>query len=528
MNLRDNLLTERLTYTTEIRAAGESGSREFDGVLVPYDTIIDLGWGGREAFDPGSIELHDQGLLILWQHLRAHPIGVATATRDTPTGYEITGRLSTTPQAVDAYTLLLDGVVTRLSIGFEPLEYRVDEDGVIHWTRVIAREASLVTFPAYDAAQITAVRTQQPTEELHMPTETEDRTLTDLAGEVSDLSRAIDQLRSHPAAPAVAIDRRSAGEVLRALVAGDEATVTAYEAMLRAGGIGTREYDGGVVADSVAQNAWVGDLTRIFDASSGVLADVFSTGSLPATGMSLEFGELDANTTRFEAQAKEGDPIAMGNVKITSRTTPVRTYAGGSTLSRQEIERAPIGLLNTTLEAMATAAGARKKAVLRAAYNALVAERRAAAGGVVSLGATLAASEVGHWEDSLIDAAIYFARINLALENLVVSGAVFKHLRSLTVSGERVFTTDTGNRSGALSLPGLTGRLASLPVRMDPDQAGDSAVYTTARAIRQYDSALISLTDEAILSLTKSFASYRYGAVAPEVPAAILPVELAA
>lgn len=105
---------------------------------------------------------------------------------------------------------------------------------------------------------------------------------------------------------------------------------------------------------------------------------------------------------------------------------------------------------------------------------------------------------------------------------------MFKKLRSLTVAGERVFQTYKDNASGTLNLPGLTGQLAGLPVRLDSGQAGDKAVFTNARALRQYDSGVVSLTDENIVNLSKEFAVYRYGAVAAEIPAGVVPVKLAA
>ena len=136
-----------------------------------------------------------------------------------------------------------------------------------------------------------------------------------------------------------------------------------------------------------------------------------------------------------------------------------------------------------------------------------------------------------HWdkssEDLLIDAALKFETINLPLEVLIVSGTVFKKLRSLTVSGERVFQTYKDNASGELNLRGLSGQLAGLPVRLDSGQTGSSAVFANARALRQYDSALVSLSDENIVNLSKSFAVYRYGAVAAEIPAGVVPVKFA-
>lgn len=513
----------------------ETQERTFEGIAVPYGKPADIAGLYTETFERGAVE--SEGTVpLFWRH--DEPIGVITRSEDAEDGYRITARISQTSRGNDAYQLLRDGAVGELSVGFEPIEHRVDEStGDITRTRVALREVSLVPFGAYgDGARVTDVREQQHDTNHQTQTALERSTaamaentsaadLTEVREAVEDLGRRMDTLSTQDRDRAPEIDRRSAGEVLKAIASGDEATIRSYEAALE-----ERAYTGGTSADAVVKPQGLVNLVRIFDASSGVLADTFSTGVLPATGNSIEFVEVSANTIDVDEQAAEGDDIAFGKVSLATRTAPVKTYAGGTELSRQSIERSTVGVLNTSLEALATAAGARKKAVLRAAFNTLVAARTAIAanGGVVVLGATLAAGTAGNWEDALIDAALKFEAQNLAPEVMIVSGTVFKKLRSLTVAGERVFQVADKNASGTLNLPGLTGNLAGIPVRLDSGQAGDSAVFANARAIRQYDSSLVSLTDENIVSLSKAFAVYRYGAVAAEVPAGVVPVKLAA
>lgn len=509
----------------------EDGTREFTGIAVPWNKDAHIrDWFGDyfERFEPGAVQDSDDAL-IFWRH--DEPIGKLVRAENTDEGWKITGRLSATPRGEEAYQLLKDGVLTELSIGFFPQEWReADEDGkrVLIRTKVLVREISLVPFGAFGQdATVSQVRERNTHHQEGTPAMGDTLTRADLDSVLEDMERrfalgiaeAIEH-REKGNTPAWALDTRSAGEVLKALASGDEVTVADYEAMHRA-------YTGGTSADAVDKPGWVGNLTRIFDASSGVLANVFSTGPLPDTGTSIEYAELESNTIAVDKQANEGDDIGFGKVKITTKTAPVATYAGGTQLTRQSIERASVSVLNTSLDALAIAAGARKKAALRAAYDTLVAARVALAAdaGVVPLGATLAAGTAGHWEDLLIDAAIRYEALNLTLDGLLVSGSVFKKLRSLTVAGERVFQTYKDNASGVLDLPGLTGDFAGLPVRLDTGATGDKANFVNGRALRQYDSALVSLSDENIVNLSKSFAVYRYGAVAAEIPAAVVPVK---
>lgn len=511
--------------------------REVTGIAVPFNADANIADFYVERFAPGSVQ-DSESALLFWRH--TDPIGRLNTAGDTKDGWKITARVSATTLGNDALTLARDGVVTQMSVGFEPggdyeVEERDDDLPIITRTRVKVREVSLVPFGAYgDGAAVTEVRQRpNPTQkESTMPdTATAPGDLVEVRESIEDLERRFSVLTTRPD-DTPTVDTRSAGAFLRDLAHGDEATITAYNRAMehQHDELQHRAYTGGTTADAPVKDAWVGDLTRIFDASSGVLSQVFSTGTLPATGNVLEYAELLANTVQVQEQENEGDDLPFGKVTLTTKTAPVKTYGGYTQLTRQAIERSTLPLLNRSLEALTIAAGARKKIVLRTAFNTLVAARTAISsnGGVVVLGATLAASQAGHWEDALIDAAVKYDGENLSPEALVVSVSVFKKLRSLTVSGERVFTVYRENASGTLNLPGLTGNLSSIPVYADPGHTGDSAVFANARAIRQYDSALVSLQDENIINLSKDFSVYRYGAVAAEIPQAVVPVKLAA
>lgn len=488
--------------------------RIISGIGVPFGETIDIG-GYKERIAPGAVMDRDN-IMLFYGH--SDPIGKVLEHNNDDDGWRFAARISETTLGNDVYTLAKDEVLTKFSIGFIPIEDKEDEDGTIVRTQIDVREVSIVPLPAYEGASVEQVReAQAPTKEDRMNDD-----LIEVRDQVDALERKFATLTVIEPAPVA--DNRSAGEVWQAIARGDAETINSYENML------SRAYTGGTSADAIVKPGWVGDLTRIFDASSGVLADVFSTGTLPSQGNSIEFARLTSNTVDVAEQVAEGDDLTSGKVVIDTDTAPVKTYGGLAELTRQSIERANVGVLNTTLEALATAAGARKKAVLRTAYNTLVTAREgiAANGGVVVLGAVLGSATAGNWEDALIDAALKFETQGLEIDALIVSGSVFKKLRSLTVAGERVFQVANNNASGKMNLKGLSGDFAGLPVRLDSGQAGDKAVFVNGRAIRQYDSALVSLTDDNIVNLSKTYGVYKYGAVAAELPAGVVPVKLAA
>ncbi|WP_396659519.1 HK97 family phage prohead protease [Microbacterium sp.] len=530
------------TRVFECRAEASTEKREIRGVGVPLDTETTLYPGLREVFDQECAFDGIERAKLLIEHDYRDLAGVITDHARNTGRFEITAKASRVEAGERALVLAADGALDSFSIGFRPVEYtetRGDDGSItIRHTRVQVREFSLTARPYYPTATVNEVRNDHRQKEGTMPD-----TATDAAGldEVrARLDSMEDQQRTLTAilervtdeTPAAAADTRSVGEFVRDLAAGDQDTIAAYNRAMehQFDDAQHRAYTGGTTADAPVKDGWVGDLTRIFDSSSGVLARVFSTGTLPEKGMNIEYAELASNTVQVTEQEAEGDDLDFGKVTLTTKTAPVKTYGGYTQLSRQAIQRSTLPLLNRSLEALAIAAGARKKAVLRAAFGALVTARTAIAdnGGVVLLGATLAAGVAGNWEDALIDAALKYDAEDAQIDAMIVSATVFKKMRSLTVSGERVFTVFDDNHSGHLNLPGLTGNLASVPVYLDAGQAGDSAVFANGRAIRQYDSALVSLQDENIINLSKDFSVYRYGAVAAEIPQLVVPVKLAA
>lgn len=515
----------------QIRAETEdvADKREVSGIAVPWDTDTDIGGYYTERVERGAVQESD-GALLFWRH--DEPIGKVVSHRDTDEGWEITAVISETPRGNEAYTLIRDGVITKLSIGFQPVEHREEEDGTIVRTKIRVCEVSLVPLPAYEGASISEVRENQNiSKEKNMADNAVDLSdFQEVRETVETLERRMSTFQSAPEAPVV--DQRSAGAVLKAIVEGDSATIDMYNRHQEHmhDELQQRATSGSTTADVPVRAQYVTSLVRLFDNSSGVQSRIFDRGTLPATGMNVEYVRLASNTLRVEQQVNEGYTLAFGKLTFSNDSTPVKTYGGWTELSRQAIERSSIPVLNTTLEALTIEAGRRKKIELRAAVASVITAREAIAsnGGVVVLGATLAASAADNWEDALIDAAIRYDLEGATPEALVVSASVFKKLRSLTVAGERVFRVAQENASGTLNLPGLTGDLAGIPVYLDAGQTGDKAYFVNGRAIKQYDSALYALSDENITNLTKQFSVYFYGAIAAEVPQLIVPVKLAA
>lgn len=165
---------ERLVVPFDVKAIGEGGEKmSFDGygsifnVVDSYGDVVAPG-----AFQRSLKEAKTVGRMpsLLWQHDPDDPCGVWLSMSEDQTGLFVRGRLSDTECGRDAYTLLKDGALTGLSIGFSlyPNGYSVDEKtGVRTLTAIKLWEVSLVTFPACDPARVVGVKAEDgalPTE----------------------------------------------------------------------------------------------------------------------------------------------------------------------------------------------------------------------------------------------------------------------------------------------------------------------------------------------------------------------------
>lgn len=519
--------TTSLEWRESKIALASDDSRTIEGLAVPYERETKLGSGyyetiARDAYQPdggvGNVKL-------LWRH--GEVIGAGTATSG-PDGVTIHARLSQTSAGDDAYQLVKDCAVDSLSIGFIPLEYEEtwDDDQNLHvrQKRIDIKEVSLVPWPAYDEAKVTKVREKTQREETSkMDNDT-------LQNELLRLRISVNELRTTVAAPQAApsVDRRSAAEIVKALVAGDSQTLEDVNSLQARAWSGTTS-----AADPVATGPhWVADLTRIYD-QPDALKPLFAVGDLPAEGMRVDHTYLKTNSVTVNKQSAEGDDLTLGKVELQSASTPVGTYGGYTSLSRQTIERASVNVLQRHLEAMAVAAGAASRKALAAAWNKGLKDQETSA-----MASPRAADALtwGSLVPLIVDAAAYFATQNLPLDGLVVNKPTFKALAALTAGDRPLLAvgSDGSNTAGNINLVGISGDLAGLKIICDLNAEATNVAniqkcvggFFSRDAIRIYESGLVQLQATQVINLTDNYSVYRYAAYANEIQGGILPLKL--
>lgn len=104
--------------------------------------------------------------LMLWSHDLSEPIGVWTSLKEDAKGLLVEGKLSDTTRGREARTLLLDGALNGLSIGFRVVDFDELPDGGRLLKQIDLAEISLVTLPSASRARVTSVKSGEITPRL--------------------------------------------------------------------------------------------------------------------------------------------------------------------------------------------------------------------------------------------------------------------------------------------------------------------------------------------------------------------------
>lgn len=499
----------------------KKGKRSISGLAVPFMTPTRILPGFSEQIAPGAITPNPRGVKLFWQH--REPIGAVTQCRETPKGLVIDAKISNTTAGRDAYELVKDGAISQFSIGFRERDY-IDEEtegGLMRTqTGIDLMEVSLVPFPAYETTEITEIRANTKGVKTM-----KDEELGAIRADIVDLKRALAG-GIQPAGKDVQ-DRRSIGQVLKAIAAEDKNTIDAVNALNKRADNATVTSDAG----GTLKPAWVGFMQKLVD-DANPLATLFASGSLPASGTYLEYGVIKDNTVKVEEQTAELENLAFGKVKLDTKTAPIKTFGGYTRMSRQSIELSPSNLLNITMQAMAIEAGKRSATYFAEQFANAVKERAAAA---LSTSKKIEALAWGDLSGLILDAAAAFQDQGLSLDALVVDPGMFKRLATLTTPEDLLMTVNGkgANQVGEINLTSISGNLAGLKVvpdlkaTKDAYGAGIAGAFVNFDAMRTYKSGNVQLQDENIINLSKDFSVYFYQASVCEDERGIIPLKVA-
>lgn len=497
----------------------DAEERTVTGLAVPYGEGADIGGKYIERFAPGAID-SVEGVKLFWNHDSI--IGHVIEGRDTEAGFEIVGKIAPTSLGNDVLELIRSGSVDKFSVGFIPVEEKRDGN-VITRTKVALKEVSAVVWPAFSGAAITQVREDQADEAEVLdesPIQESENSVSEnieldvrsIQDEVAELRRTVEAnvATSAPAAPSF-MKFRSQGDYAKGLVAGDSDAVELFRTASTS-------------ADAAIVAPWFGYINTLI-ANNRPTLSAFSRAALPATGLTVEYAKIDANTLSVDVQDPEGEALAFGNLTFETVSVPVKTYGGYSSFTKQYIERSQVNTLDQVFQGLSLAYASATNAKVVATIGALdfTGKTFDADGGTAS---SLA-------EGIANGAAYIFEQTGLRPEFILCS--VDAYVKIVKVAGgdaRPILSTngDGSNTIGSANVPGLSGSVFGLPIIVDPALGTGIAYLANSQAIIVMESAgqPARLTDSDITTLTDSVSVYGYMAVATPRVGAIVKLDVTA
>ena len=508
-------MAEMETREFEVRADLEE--RTITGLAVPYGQDANIGGQYTERFVPGAIsDVTD--VKLFYGH--EEPIGKVLSGRDTDAGYEITAKVSDTARGNEVMTLMRDGVLNKFSVGFVPLESERDGSTVTR-TKVTLKEVSVVPFPAFAGANITEVREDggtpaetsepQPEEQDNSMPENIELDVRAVQDEVAEIRRLVEAGQTVATPAVLGSEFRSQGEFAKALVAGD----TKAQEFARTASTS---------ADAAVVAPWFGYINTLI-ANNRPTVSAFSRAALPATGLTVEYSKIDANTLAVGQQDPENEALSFGNLTFETVSTPVKTYGGYTSFSRQYVERSQVNTLDQVFQGLALAyAGATNSALVTAL------------GALSYAGKTFDAD--GGTASSLAEgiangAAYIFANTGLRPEFILTGTDGYVKLAKVAAGDGRPVLLSDGNgfnNIGTANIPGLSGSVFGLPIIVDPAIDAGVVYMANSAAVITMESAgaPVRLTDGDITTLTDSVSVYGYMAIAVPRFGAIVKLDVTA
>ena len=348
-----------------IDAAAADGTprRTITGIAAPYNVVATVNDGTEVMFAPGSLPVDGKNPKLYMYHDSTQAIGIVTAREDTPDGMLFTAKISTTALGDEALVLAADGVLDSVSVGVNPTEFEIDQNGVMIVTAANWLELSLVPQPAFAGATITDVAASIPTSDEEMsdntneeadtpePIEPQENPVSDTpAPEVIEASTVFAQPKRSFVMPTPA-------EYLAAMHAGGDTfrnVNAAYKDAVRNQQTALQAAAGDVLTTDTPGLLPVPVLGPLFQDLNFVrpVVSAFGARAMPNTP-SKTFIRPTITTHTSAATQTEGAAASATTMVIASNTVTKTTVAGQVTLSVQDIDFTDPAALNLVLNDLA-------------------------------------------------------------------------------------------------------------------------------------------------------------------------------
>ena len=501
-----------LTFSADLTAS--ETDRTISGKIVPLGAEVGNTSVGKVIFEKGSISIEDgKTIKLLSQHDVKKPIGKMKSFEITDDAIYATFSISKSQRGNDALILAAEGLESGLSVGVDVLASK-PKQGVLYVTKASLQEVSLVTEPAFKSAQVTDIAASEETPEVveeTQPTESEQ-----VVEETTDTVAApeIEASAVEAARPTVAVTNVrervkpiSASEYLsasiKAAMGDDEARRVIYAA-----DNDTTTNTGLTLPQHMQEfvSTTIGGRPTI---------DAFSTGVLPASGMSFTIPKLTTAPTVDDVVA-ETDPISTTQMASSYITVDVKKAASLQTISWELLDRSSPIFYDELIRELGNAyAKATDTAMLSAAI----------AGGTVGTGTTDDADGLQAFI-ATESAAAYGASGSFA-SNLIANSTWWAKIMGAQDGSKRPLyvAQNPQNASGTADGTSIRGSVLGANLYVDPffgaGSGDDSMLLVAPDAATFYESPRRTLQVQVLGSGELQVAIYGYYGIAIKKPTGI-------
>jgi HK97 family phage major capsid protein len=329
--------------------------------------------------------------------------------------------------------------------------------------------------------------------------------------EVAELRRVVESSVA-PVAPVAPeyMNYRSFGEYVQGFAKGEAAAVELARTASTS-------------ADTYAAPGYIGYINKLIE-SNRPSWNVWSKTVLPATGMTVEYAAITANTLAVGEQEDENDALSLGNLTVDSVSTAVSTYGGYTQVSKQAILRGSVDYTGIVFDALAVAYANATNTAAKAKIAALD-----FTGKVMDLDGGTAASVI----EGLIDGVKYIkANSGLNAEFILCSADSYKYFMKIADSAGRpiVNVNNDGSNTFATANNDLTGSIWGIPVVVDPTLGTGLAYLANSKAlmVMEANGSGTRLTDSDVSTLTDTLSLYGFAAIAVPFESAIVKLDVTA
>ena len=477
------------------------------GRAVPYDTPTMIS-GVEESFAPGSFDPAQViGKPLAWRH--DTPVGVITDASNEPDGLYITANILDTQQGREASVLAKAKAVRGLSVGFASLKSLRNKTGstVRHLSAQLF-ETSLTHMPAYSSAGISSIR-EETTMDPEETTEeavvvSEDKEAREAIAQVRESVAKI-EARAFTAEPVHPLAQyRSFGDYSKAVLNGETESRALFDQV-------TGDNPG------VLPPNWMLQVMGIIDLGRRVINGVGGPQSAGTAGMDINWPYYSGVLADIvEAQGGEKTEVNSVQISIEKGTAVLDTYAAGSDISYQLLQRSSPSYLDAHNRIMA-------------ASYATVTDRKFTADlwddgtGIQDYDFAADTTGAGFRE------AVFAASVSVEdatgtpATAVFVSTAVFTAIGGWSTFQPEPYTVQ--NVSGVATASTLRVNVSGLPViravYLDTN-AAYNAIVTNGAAARWIEDGPRLISADNIGKLGRDISIFGYGVTAPFLPAGIV------